>query len=139
MNLKTCGYCEERVDVDAGPHVHDFKDCPGCGRKRLPASAFPLWPSSVDGRRLKCADCCKGIRKTQSADLRAARQAARRADRQAESAALRDLGYRWVRRYESDTTWAWILLNRGGQEISKEAALEEVRDHHNETIPLEWR
>ncbi|WP_156382829.1 hypothetical protein [Sanguibacter sp. Leaf3] len=134
MNLKTCGACKQRVDVDAGPHVHDPKDCPGCDQK-LPASAFPLWPSSVDGRRKTCADCSKGIRKTQSADLRAAKQAAREADREAESAALRDLGYRWVRRYEPDGTWAWILLNRAGLEVSKESALAEVRDRALEDMP----
>src|SRR3712207_9424651 len=56
MDLKSCGYCKETVDLSVGLHIHDPKACKKCGQM-LPAEALDRWPSSADGRRHVCSQC----------------------------------------------------------------------------------
>jgi hypothetical protein len=118
MDSRHCGYCNEYVDLDLGPHVHDPKVCAGCHRE-FPASGFPPHRSSCDGRRMRCADCSAALRAEQGV-----RQAAdRAAGRDAERALLRKHGYRWVPRPRAGGERGWALLDPAAAEVSKDDAL----------------
>lgn len=111
---KHCGYCKQTVPYDQ-PHVHDPKVCNTCSRE-LPAAAFPVHPSSADGRRHSC-DACSGQRRTQLADEQ---RASREKHRREENQLLREHGYRWSR----PTSPARLrLLDPTGKPVTKDDAL----------------
>lgn len=121
MGSRHCGYCNQYVDLDLGPHVHDPKVCAGCHRE-FPASDFPLHPSSGDGRRMRCRACSAALRAEQGV-----KQAAdRAAGRDAERALLRKHGYRWVRRPRAGGEWGWALLDPAAAEVSRDDALRAI-------------
>jgi len=86
-----CGYCGAYVDKDKEAHIHDPKTCSACKRE-LPASQFPRWPSSADGRRHQCRDCIRGERGEQQVK----RAEDRERSRQRRNEWFRKNGYTWV-------------------------------------------
>lgn len=126
MDLKSCGYCNEQVDLSERPHVHDPKICKRC-RTELPASDFQSWPSSADGRRHTCRNCVAG----DSEEARAERAIQKDKQFHAEKEKLKEYGYRWRRRpvrSGPNPDFVWVLLDPHGREVSNEAALRAIAE-----------
>ena len=129
MDLKSCGYCKEVVDLSVGPHVHDPKKCKQCG-ETLPAEAFDRWPSSADGRRHVCSQCVS----SESGKARVQRVIVKDKQFRDDKEKLKEHGYRWVRRVVQpgpDPVFRWALLDPQGQEVSKEKALGDIESAEN--------
>ncbi|MET3774073.1 hypothetical protein [Arthrobacter nitrophenolicus] len=124
MDLKSCGYCKETVDLSTGPHIHDPKICKKCGQT-LPAEAYDRWPSSADGRRHVCSQCVTD----ESAAGRAQRVIEKDKQFRDDKQKLKEHRYRWTRRIvqrSPDPIFRWALLDPQGQEVSKEQALQDI-------------
>ena len=124
MDLKSCGYCKEVVDLSVGPHIHDPKKCKQCG-ETLPAEAFDRWPSSADGRRHACSECVSGQSAAARVHLVIEKDKQFRDDKEK----LKEHHYRWMRRVVQrgpDPVFRWALLDPQGQEASKEKALGDI-------------
>ncbi|GAA1995494.1 hypothetical protein GCM10009718_36870 [Isoptericola halotolerans] len=135
MRLRRCTYCESQVDVDAGPHIHDPKECQDCGDVLL-ASSFPRHPSSLDGRRHQCARCIRLARDVEAVQEHVLDQG----ERKRENDLLREHGYAWRIGKDRDL----ILLSPSGTWVDRSRALIEVGERSDEpqwveTHPLdEW-
>jgi hypothetical protein len=124
MDLKSCGYCREMVDLSLAPHIHDPKKCKQCG-ETMPAEAFDRWPSSADGRRHACSQCVAD----ESAATRVQRVIEKDKQFRDDKEKLKEHGYRWVRRVvqrRPDPVFRWTLQNPQGQEVTKEQALRDI-------------
>lgn len=89
--MTTCRYCGRNVDQGKDAHIHDPKVRSACKRE-LPASRFPQWPCSADGRWHQCRDCIGGQRDVQ----RARRAEDRERSRKWRNEWFRKSGYTWV-------------------------------------------
>ena len=121
MDLKSCGYCKEMVDLSGDTHIHDPKKCKQCG-ETLPAEAFDRWPSSADGRRHTCSQCVGN----EPAATRAQRVIEKDKQLRDHKEKLKEHGYRWVQlvvQSGPDPFLRGALLDPQGQEVSKEHAL----------------
>ena len=129
MNLKSCGYCKEMVDLSLGPHIHDPKNCRQCG-ETLPAEAFAPWPSSADRRRHVCIQCVAG----QSAKARVQQVIEKDEQFRDDKEKLKEHGYRWERRVVQpgpNPVFRWALLDPQGHEVSKEQAMRDIEIAEN--------
>lgn len=91
--MTTCGVCKQQVDLTVGPHIHDPKVCRVCQRS-LPATSFPRWPSSADGRRHQCRDCLENQRSAPPTPVE--KRARNESDKAERNQRLRARGYHWV-------------------------------------------
>lgn len=71
--------------------MHDPKVCSACKRE-LPASSFPLWPSSADGRRHQCKDCVQVEQSAQAVK----RTEEREQSHKSRNERLKENGYTWA-------------------------------------------